>query len=75
MINLHLVIKCINVLSVSMNVNQNQWYNCILSDMGYHSATNKHLFEEIEYFVLVRFFDKSHWELFLTEMTIVQFSL
>ena len=32
--------------------------------MGYHIATNKHLFEETEHFVLRRFLDNSHWELF-----------
>ena len=32
--------------------------------MGFHSATNKYLFGETEYFILVRFLDNSHWELF-----------
>ena len=41
MINL-LLITCVGVLSVydnSKNTNQNQWNNCIISDMGYHSMT------------------------------------
>ena len=32
--------------------------------MGYHSMTNKYLFEEAEYFILLRFLDNSHWKLF-----------
>ena len=61
MINLPLVTKCVGVLSVSDNsksMNQNQWNNCIISDMGYHIATNKHLSVEIEYVL-----DNSCWEL------------
>ena len=67
MINLQMITKCAGVLSVSDNfkkTNQNQWNNCIIYDMGFHSATNKHLFEETEYFILLRFLDNSHWELF-----------
>ena len=63
MINLPLVTKCVGVLSVSDNsksINQNQWNNCIISDMGYHIATNKYLFEETEYFILLKFLDNSH---------------
>ena len=67
MINLQLVKKCVGVLSISdnfKNINQNQCNNCIIFDMRYHSATNEHLFVEIEYFILLRFLDNSHWELF-----------
>ena len=67
MINLPLITKCVGVLSVydnSKNINQNQWKNCIISDMGYHSITYEHLFEETECFILLRFLDNSHWELF-----------
>ena len=49
MINLQLVTKFVGVLSVSdnsKNLNQNQWNNYIISHMGFHSITNKHLFAE-----------------------------
>ena len=65
--NLPMITKCVGVLSVSDNskiINKYQLNNCIISDMGYHSATNKHLFEQIEYFVLLQFLDNSHWEVF-----------
>ena len=65
MINLPLVTKCVGVFGVhenSKNINQNQWSNCIISDMGYHSIINK--FVETEYFILLRFLDNYHWELF-----------
>ena len=78
MISLPMITKCASILSVSdnsKNIIENQWYNYILSDMGYHSATNKYLFEETEYFILLRFLDNSHQEPVMTEMTIVQFSL
>ena len=67
MINLQLISKCVGVFSVfdnSKNINQNQWNNCIMSDMGYHSMTSKYLFKETNYFILLRFLDNSHWELF-----------
>ena len=67
MINLQLISKCVGVFSVfdnSKNINQNQWNNCVISDMGYHSATNKHLFEETEHFILLRFLENSHRGLF-----------
>ena len=67
MIILQLVTKYVGVLSISdnfKNINQNQWNNCIISDMGFHIATNKYLFEETEYFILLKFLDNSHWELF-----------
>ena len=66
MINLPLIAS-IGVLCVydnSKNINQNRWSNCIISDMGYHAMTNKHLFSEADYFILLRFLDNSHWELF-----------
>ena len=66
MMNLPLI-ACVSVLCVydnSKNINQNQWSNCIISDMGYHSMTTKHLFKETDYFILLRFLDNSHWELF-----------
>ena len=66
MINLPLI-TCVGVLSVygnSKNINQNQWNNCIISDMGYHSMTTKHLFKETDHFILLRFLDNSHWDLF-----------
>ena len=66
MINLPLIAS-VGVLCVydnSKNINQNRWSNCIISDMGYHSMTNKHLFIEADYFILLRFLDNSHWELF-----------
>ena len=60
-------IASVGVLCVydnSKNINQNQWSKCIIFDMGYHSMTNKHLFDEADYFILLRFLDNSHWELF-----------
>ena len=67
MINLQLITKCVGVLNVSDNskhINQNQWNNCIKSEMGYHITTNKHLFVETEYFILLRFLDNSNLKLF-----------
>ena len=67
MINLPLITTYVGVCSVhdnSKNINQNQWKNCIISDIGYHSMTNNHLFKETDYFILLRFLDNSHWELF-----------
>ena len=67
MINLPLVTKYVGDLSVydnSKNINQNRWNNCIISDMEYHSITRKQLFEETEFFILLRFLDNSLWELF-----------
>ena len=52
MINVQIITKCVGVITVSdnsKNINQNQWNTCIISDMGFHSATNKHLFEDTEY--------------------------
>ena len=65
--NLPLIITCVGFLSVydnSKNINQYRWNNCIISDMGYHSTTNKHLLKEMDYFILLRFLGNSHWELF-----------
>ena len=66
MINLPLI-ACVGVLCIydkSKNINQNQWSNCVISDMGYHSMTSKHLFKEMDYFILLSFLDNTHWELF-----------
>ena len=67
MTNLQLITKSVCVLSVSdnsKNINQNQWNNCIISDMGYHSATKSIFLKKTEYFILLRFLDNYHWVLF-----------
>ena len=63
-INLPLVSKCVGVLSISDNSKNINKKKSFISDMGHHSITNKHLFVETEYFILLRFLDNSHWELF-----------
>ena len=52
------------LIMLAKNINQNQWNNCIISDMRYYSARDQHLFVQIEYFILLRFLDNSHWKLF-----------
>ena len=36
----------------------------IISDMGYNQLTNMHLFQSVEYIILLRLIDNCHWKLF-----------